>query len=379
MSEHIGHLKNEFPELFEDLPLPPINWDDYDTIEVDPSGRIFNDIDIGDIFNPNVLPDRNHWPANTTSDDHEQGTDKTEGNSYGGTLISHNPTTGLYPPPDSLAFYMPYHYFYPNWWGVYILYEGLEQLAKYIYRTARPCPTPTEAIKAAHLFLYYHEAFHHRVECFANRFELIDRRPHFRKGFQTLYDVSKGTNNCLEEALANATATREVSSKLKNRAIDAAILDYMMRQPPGYNQAYLYLENGKFTDGRNKFAELNRSACFGGLPIGDPSFWGSAGHLFDGSTNINSKINYLVPKGAPINGRLTGIRPALTPLKLERKLKKLVGLQHLRSGSRHEIFKTSSGCQIPIPRHNKDLKKGLILGILKKAGLNMSWEEFQRT
>ena len=37
-----------------------------------------------------------------------------------------------YPPPDALAFYLPFHYFHPVWWGVYLLLEGVERLATFI-------------------------------------------------------------------------------------------------------------------------------------------------------------------------------------------------------------------------------------------------------
>jgi hypothetical protein len=29
------------------------------------------------------------------------------------------------PPPDCLAFYLPFHYYHPIWWGVYLLFEGV--------------------------------------------------------------------------------------------------------------------------------------------------------------------------------------------------------------------------------------------------------------
>ena len=49
MSDNIGDLKDTFPELFESIPLPDLEWDDFDIIESDPSGRIFDDIDFGDL------------------------------------------------------------------------------------------------------------------------------------------------------------------------------------------------------------------------------------------------------------------------------------------------------------------------------------------
>ena len=36
------------------------------------------------------------------------------------------------PPPDAFAFYLPFHYFYPTWWGVYIILENAFQLAEFV-------------------------------------------------------------------------------------------------------------------------------------------------------------------------------------------------------------------------------------------------------
>jgi hypothetical protein len=334
MSDNIGDLKGTFPELFESIPLPDLEWDDFDIIESDPSGRIFDDIDFGDLFNPNTQWDNDNWlnTENQASDAPCGSTSSRPG--HAGGFTRRDPLTSMFPPPDALAFYMPYHFYYPSWWGIYILYEGLESLAKYIFHNASPRPTAQDAVKAAHTFLYYHEAFHHRVECFATRFELVDRRPHYRKGFQTLYNATRGTVSCLEEALANATAAQEVKKKLRNSAIDGAIENYMAGQPLGYDQAYLYLEYQAFIEGRSKFAELNRATCFGGLPQSNVNFWGSVGHLFNGNTNVNSRINYLVPKGSPIAARLPKAKLAISPRKIERKLRKLAGLKNLRSGGR---------------------------------------------
>src|SRR5262249_34985034 len=37
-----------------------------------------------------------------------------------------------YPPPDALAFYLPFHYYFPDWWGVYLTVEGLFGLGSFI-------------------------------------------------------------------------------------------------------------------------------------------------------------------------------------------------------------------------------------------------------
>jgi hypothetical protein len=76
------------------------------------------------------------------------------------------------PPPDNLAFYLPFHYYYPDWWGIYLLYDGVRWLAAEIVRRSRNKVGQRQAFESARLFLYYHEAFHHKTECFATRLEL---------------------------------------------------------------------------------------------------------------------------------------------------------------------------------------------------------------
>lgn len=378
MSEHIAELKDELPDLFKDLPLPNIDWEGYDIFETDPNGSIFDGIDVGGIIDEYEDP---IWPGDDINERTSIPTGNRVGNNgpYGGSLQDYDSSTGAYPPPDCLAFYLPFHYYYHHgWWGIYILHEGLEYLARLIYTWAHPRPAKALALKAAHMFLYYHEAFHHRTECLGTRFELITRKPHYIGGFQDLFNKTYGTDECLEEALANATAAINVSEKLKHGGIDKALAKYMKGMPPGYRRANEFIKKPDFEEGRNLFSELNRAECYGVKPKKSTDFWSAVGHHYNGNTNINSRIHYLVPKGSPINRRIEGIRPAISPRELEKKLKKLVGLKHHRSGSRHEIYISDKKKMVPIPRHNKDLKKGLIMGILKELGIRMNWEQFQR-
>ena len=377
MNDALQDLKDSYPDLFKDAPLPSVNWDDFDIIEVDPEGDLLNQPDLGGLINSPQGGADSIWPDTIFGEDIEIRS-RPDDIAHGGSLIRYDPHTAPVPPPDALAFYLPYHYYHPHWWGVYILFDGLVALARYILDHAKPRPSINEALRAAHRFLHYHEAFHHSVECFATRIELIDRKPHYRSGFDRVYRSSYGTNNCLEEALGNAAAARWVRQKIKNPAIDLAIQDYMAKQPPGYNQAHLYLDNDAFIDGRNKFAELNRSTCYGAMPHGTQSIWDATGHLFHPMANIRSRVNYLVPKGSTLFDRISGVRPALPANKAIKKLEKLAGLKLVKHGSNHDIYEASNGHKVPIPRHRKDLGKGLLLDILKQAGLDISWSEFHR-
>jgi hypothetical protein len=71
------------------------------------------------------------------------------------------------PPPDLFPFYLPFHFYYPEWWGVYLIYERVLWLAAEVIRRSNNSIGRRQAIESARIFLYYHEAFYHRTECFA--------------------------------------------------------------------------------------------------------------------------------------------------------------------------------------------------------------------
>jgi predicted RNA binding protein YcfA (HicA-like mRNA interferase family) len=68
----------------------------------------------------------------------------------------------------------------------------------------------------------------------------------------------------------------------------------------------------------------------------------------------------------------------LPPGKLIRKLKEVAGLEWVRSGGNHDIYRTRNGQTIPIPRHPGDLGRGLIRKILREAGVKMGLQEFMQ-
>jgi predicted RNA binding protein YcfA (HicA-like mRNA interferase family) len=62
-----------------------------------------------------------------------------------------------------------------------------------------------------------------------------------------------------------------------------------------------------------------------------------------------------------------------------KKLKILVGLEFVRHGGSHDVWKTSGGKRIPFPRHARDMKPGTLRNILKQAEIEMSLDEFVST
>lgn len=297
---------------------------------------------------------------------------KAPGGGHGGGIIPW-PAGANIPPPDCLAFYLPIHFYHPNYWGVYLIAEGVVWLASYLMRATAGAISPLDAVSVARRFLYYHEAFHHKTECLSIRMEITHRVPVYKTAFLHHYQATAGTDDCLEEALANAEALAKVTGV--PRVVSEALEKMVLASPPGYRLGVRVKQD--FTDFRNQFAEINQNVSFPKLPKKSHTAWGAATHMFDGINNIKGRVNYIVPKNSPLLGRLR-VQPMLPPRKLVKKLADLAGVTFKRPGGNHDLYQTKDGHVFPIPRHARDINRGLLRGILRQCGIEMGLEEFLR-
>ena len=165
--DNLGNLKSELPELFEDM-LPPLG--DYeDEYIVVPADSFEFDL-------PEDLAgqEENIWPNEPFifSALTETIAPVLESQFPGGPIAMWESPC---PPPDALAFYLPFHYYYPTWWGIYLTFEGVYSLGRFIHLETQGFVSIQEAFEVAQLYLYGHEAFHHIVESFATRLEVTHR------------------------------------------------------------------------------------------------------------------------------------------------------------------------------------------------------------
>jgi len=278
------------------------------------------------------------------------------------------------PPPDCLAFYLPFHYYHPTWWGVYLLLEGVLWLAREIVRRAGG-QSMKDAVSAARMFLYYHEAFHHKTECFAARMEITHRKPFYKTGFERLFQKTISTDDCLEEGLANASALDLTWKRLRSKDIEQALSGYVKDSPPGYRRGVEIRPD--ITGVRCQFAEDNQNFCLPHIPKKNPEVWRTTPHMFNGISKVGSRVNYVISRNSPLVARVR-VRPSLAPSKLVKKFEELVGLEFDRAGGNHDIYRMPNGKKIPIPRHPRDLGTGIMRKILHQAGLNMSVSQFMQ-
>jgi predicted RNA binding protein YcfA (HicA-like mRNA interferase family) len=287
------------------------------------------------------------------------------------------------PPPDALAFYLPFHYFPRHVWGIYLTYEGVQELRDVILSRSAGAIDPVQAWHAARVFLYGHEAFHHAVESFATRLEVDRREPLYRTGFERLYRRELSEGRSAEEALATGFGAQKAFSFAKRQgwnesaqhSLGSAVHRYILTLPDNYRAGIHYYSPGRDFDARrDKLAEDSRAECLGGLPF-PAAIWRNAPHGFRGIANVTSRVNYIVRRSSPLALRHRLSQRFLSKRTVIRKLERLAGMVFEREGGNHELWRTADGHTIPIPRH-RELKPGTVRNIVKQAGLNMSLEEF---
>jgi hypothetical protein len=110
------------------------------------------------------------------------------------------------PSPDVYAFYLPWHHFGLQLWGIYLLVEGIEALGPDIRARYPHYLSRADARRAATLFLYHHEAYHNAVETFAARVEVSHRQPCYLTGVHACAASFLRASSLHEEGLANAHA-----------------------------------------------------------------------------------------------------------------------------------------------------------------------------
>jgi len=115
-----------------------------------------------------------------------------------------------------------------------------------------------QLIAAATFCLYLHERFHHRVESFAIRTQIVDGRPCYLPYMRSVYRFAKLTDDLIEEALAEAESIREISNMGRFRdALHPIVLkstiEYLKKAiplgPPGYRRGLSYTQDKKMESG----------------------------------------------------------------------------------------------------------------------------------
>jgi predicted RNA binding protein YcfA (HicA-like mRNA interferase family) len=386
--DDLSTLRSQLPEAFADV-QPPEGWDDdWFMIPIEePEKGVLNQDTLSQASNAGTMGMESEVLDQRSTVSDRVGLDL--GDSFGVPDFGKFPGGpsmgkggGSYPPPDAFAFYLPFHYFYPKWWGVYLVLEPTLKLAEFVRSHASGVLSSKDSLTATRIFLYAHEAFHHIVESFGTRLEISHRRPLFKEGFDRLYRRTYGSDVCMEEAIATAHGLRRVKEKAfpgnkgKTGAALKALRKFVEGCPPGYRRASEFIANTNFLRARDEFAEDNHREALALAPKA-PGIWTTFPHAFSGISRVTSRVNYIVRKDSSLATRLNLNLRYLRYRDLRQKLIELGGCRYVREGKGgHEIWQSRAGHRFPVPRHPGDLRQGTLAKIIKEAGLDMSISEF---
>lgn len=304
-----------------------------------------------------------------------------EGGGHPGATIPYDPSMQV-PPPDCLGFYLPFHHYYPTWWGIYLLVEGVDGLARFVNDHASGALELSECVAVARVFIYGHESFHHAVESFATRLEVTHRVPLHRSGFRRLHDAQRGTDDWMEEGLAGAHGVRKVQrvlfgkDRMKRSASVGALGTYLEMCPAGYRRAPEFFRDNAFTNARIDFAEDNQHLSLPHLQSTQSGVWASFPHAFSGISRVNSRVNYVVRRDSQFFNRISERGHFLRYRDVAQRLRKLAGCTQVRQDGSHVIWQKPDGKTFPVPRHPRDIATGTLNAIIRQSGLDMSVSQF---
>ncbi len=209
------------------------------------------------------------------------------------------PTNEFAPPPDALAFYLPFHIF-PDMWGIYLLDVGVESLAVDLRQImldqfGRPV-SQRDVRRVSRVFLFHHEAYHCAVESFSVRCELPTRKPVYLTGTNKLYNQGYIPGKPHEETLATAYGLRKVRDEIKlpkrdKKAAVEALKVYIGLCSPEYQKGVEFIDNDRFDEWERTFIEEAMRACSKGtLPT---SAWNIGTYMMSPLIQRNRKYSWI--------------------------------------------------------------------------------------
>ena len=125
-------------------------------------------------------------------------------------------------------------------WGIYLFPQLLFEQANKLHKIFGPkFGISQKDMQYAYTYaVYRHEMFHHQVERFATKYEILKNEVIYRKYKASVYNYTKHSKDWLEEALAEATVLKSVhvhrNISLKPKQFKAIYEHDLKSMPPGY-------------------------------------------------------------------------------------------------------------------------------------------------
>lgn len=307
---------------------------DMDLVDLDSNGPWPGDPEDADIYEPDwsqIHPnDRMADAPLDTAIGQSVVIDEVRKRASGGFVV---------PPPDvldALAWYTPIHYFGLGS-AIYIRESAVFDVAAAILNRL---PEPergqpanvTGACRAAMSVLYLHEAYHHKIESLAIRFEMVERTRRYLPYSKGVYIPlnEQGSDDVLEEALACAEMYRRFKKEdLYRRGVPKGVRDatiamlpeWFRTLPPSYREAGRYLHDRTFDYAqRTLMSQVHEAAA---EPRRAASEWNLAPHLLRGLFDCQRITHVLVPKGEQPILPWIGHSPALPSISSKKAIRHL--------------------------------------------------------
>jgi hypothetical protein len=148
------------------------------------------------------------------------------------------------------SWYQPYHFLPRTKWGIHIRYSSVKNIAAHFCRS---CPTlkgdEVDSTRAAFLYVYIHQLFHHITENASSLMEIIaGKQTIYERYYSDVYVKSFNSNECIEESLANRFLVEWTNECHSEKEF---LKKELLRQADGYKYFMTYI-NADFRKGKRR-------------------------------------------------------------------------------------------------------------------------------
>ena len=289
---------------------------------------------------------------------------------------------------DIAAWYQPVH-FHGYDWGIYIREDAIIRQRNLIARCLpRHCKGWPHHVKvrlyracyrASFAVYLLHEQYHHKTECLGVRLHVVEGHSSYLPYFGKVYLPLKGTDDHLEEALANAYIFQRIwyspySDWLGSSVLQATV-EFLRKsiplQPPGYRKALAYESKQLFDQAENILQAQIREGSE--KPTQTPAEWDLAPNMIESFFPWKTTLYTVLPASAPRSRIWPHMQPA--PSCSSKELIKLCrnrGWSEVKGGgkgSHVKLAKPGANRPIVIPGNRKRLSPGSLNSSLQSLGI----------
>jgi hypothetical protein len=290
---------------------------------------------------------------------------------------------------------------YGDNWGIGIRSSAVDSLAKNILVEARQTrlkgplghATKIEAELLAIWIYFFHEQYHHKVELFALRQQLLSGTTFYRKYHRDIYEKTFLTNDCFEEALANVDKRDQFKKKFASNsyaknpwainetlisASQTVIKRMIQTAPPGYSEAQ-FLQKKFAIDEKTTWlvqqvltGEFAKTVPGIDLMTSDKT----VEQLMKPLSDLAERVEMFPDSSAPLNVMALS-NP--TYRSLGRYIEKELGGVHRKSGhtGNHEVYEIPGmNRPMPLQRHNIEAPDHVLKQLAHAKGMSVG--QFRR-